>query len=86
MKKINAIARFIIMMMTLVSSPAFAASGTKYEVEVGKTLRLDISDFGVECMANGSSYTWEITPSYIGDDTNYDEYLSFTTKSKCKGR
>lgn len=82
MKKINAIARFIIMMMTLVSSPAFAASGTKYEVEVGKTLRLDISDFGVECMANGNSYTWEITPSYIGDDTNYDEYLSFTTKSK----
>lgn len=70
------------MLMTLVASPAFAASGTNYEVEVGKTLRLDISDWGVECMANGSSYTWEITQAYVGDDTNYGEYLTFTTKNK----
>jgi len=82
MKKINAITWLITMMMILVASPAFAASGTNYEVEVGKTLRLDISNLGVECMANGSSYTWEITQAYVGDDTNYSEYLTFTSKSK----
>lgn len=82
MKKINAITWLITMLMTLVASPAFAASGTNYEVEVGKTLRLDISDLGVECMANGSSYTWEITQAYVGDDTNYSEYMTFTSKSK----
>lgn len=82
MKKINAIAWFIMMMMTMVACPAFAASDMNYEVEVGKTLRLDISTWGVECMANGNSYTWEISPSYAGDDTNYGEYLSFISKSK----
>lgn len=83
MKKINVIAWLItMMMMTLVASTTFAASGTNYEVEVGKTLRLDISDLGVECMAGGSSYTWEITQAYIGDDTNYSEYLTFTSKNK----
>ena len=82
MKKINAIAWLITMLMTLVASTAVAASGTNYEVEVGKTLRLDISDLGVECMANGSSYTWEITQAYVGDDTDYSEYLTFTSKSK----
>ena len=82
MKKINAIAWLITMLMTLVANPAVAASGTNYEVEVGKTLRLDISNFGVECMANGSSYTWEITQAYVGDDTNYNDYLTFTSKSK----
>lgn len=82
MKKINAIAWLITMLMTLVASPVFAASGTNYEVEVGETLRLDISNYGVECMANGSSYTWEITQAYVGDDTNYSEYLTFTSKSK----
>lgn len=82
MKKINAIAWLITMLMTMVANPAVAASGTNYEVEVGKTLRLDISNFGVECMANGSSYTWEITQAYVGDDTNYNDYLTFTSKSK----
>ena len=82
MKKINAITWLITMLMTLVASPAVAASGTNYEVEVGKTLRLDISNLGVECMANGSSYTWEITQAYVGDDTDYSEYLTFTSKSK----
>lgn len=82
MKKINAIAWILTVLMTMASSPAFAAFGTNYEVEVGKTLRLDISDLGIEFMANGSSYTWEITPSYVGDDTNYNEYLTFTSKSK----
>ena len=82
MKKINAIAWLITMLMTLVASTAVAASGTNYEVEVGKTLRLDISDLGVECMANGSSYTWEITQAYVGDDTDYGEYLTFTSKSQ----
>ena len=82
MKKNNAIAWLVTMLMTLASSPVFAASGTNYEVEVGKTLRLNISDWGVECMANGSSYTWEITKAYVGDDTNYSEYLTFTSKSK----
>ena len=82
MKRINTIAWLITMLMTIVASPAFAASGTNYEVEVGKTIRLDISDFGVECMANGSSYTWEITQAYVGDDTDYGEYLTFTSKSK----
>jgi len=82
MKKINAIAWLITMLMTMVASPAFAASGTNYEVEVGKTLRLDISNFGVECMANGSSYTWETTQAYVGDNTNYRDYLTFTSKSK----
>ena len=82
MKKINAIAWLITMMMTLAGSQAVAATGTNYEVEVGKTLTLDISDLGVECMANGSSYTWEITQAYVGDDTDYTEYLSFTSKSK----
>ena len=82
MKKINAIAWLITMLMTLVATTASAASGTNYEVEVGKTLTLDISDFGVECMANGSSYTWEITQAYVGDDTDYTEYLTFTSKSK----
>lgn len=82
MKKINTIAWLITMLMTFVTSPAVAASGTNYEVEVGKTLRLDISNFGIECMANGSTYTWEITQDYVGDDTNYSDYLTFTTKSK----
>ena len=82
MKKIYAIVWFITMMMTLVASTTFAASGTNYEVEVGKTLRLDISDLGIECMASGSSYTWEITQAYVGDDTNYSEYLTFTSKNK----
>ncbi len=82
MKKINAIAWLITMMMTLVASPVVAASGTNYEVEVGETLRLDISNLGVECMANGSSYTWEISQAYVGDDTNFSEYLTFTSKSK----
>lgn len=82
MKKINAIAWLITMMMTLAGSQAVAATGTNYEVEVGKTLTLDISDLGVECMANGSSYTWEITQAYVGDDTDYTEYLTFTSKSK----
>lgn len=82
MKKINAIAWLITMLMTLVTSLAFAASGTNYEVKVGNTLRLDISDWGVECMANGSSYTWEITQDYVGDDTNYSDYLTFTSKNK----
>lgn len=82
MKKIQTIVCVITMLMTLVINPAFAASGTDYEVKVGETLRLDISNYGVQCMSNGSSYTWEITPAYIGDDTNYNEYLTFTTKSK----
>ena len=82
MKKINAIAWLITMMMTLAGSQTVAATGTNYEVEVGKTLTLDISDLGVECMANGSSYTWEITQAYVGDDTDYTEYLTFTSKSK----
>lgn len=82
MKKINAIVWFITMLMTLVTSPAFAATGKNHEVEVGNTYRLDISDLGVELMANGSSYTWEITQAYEGDDTNYSEYLTFTSKSK----
>lgn len=82
MKKIQTIACVITMLMTWVVSPASAASGTDYEVKVGETLRLDISNYGVQCMSNGSSYTWDITPAYIGDDTNYDEYLTFTTKSK----
>lgn len=82
MKKINTGAWLITMLMTLVISPAIAASGTNYEVEVGNTLRLDISNLGIECMANGSSYTWEITPAYIGDDTDYSSYLTFTSKSK----
>ena len=82
MKQINTIAWIIAVLMTLVTSPAIAASGTNYEVEVGSTLRLDISSLGVECMTNGSSYTWEITQDYIGDDTNYSEYLTFTSKNK----
>lgn len=82
MKKINSIAWIITMLMTLVSYQAVAATGTNYEVEVGKTLRLDISDLGVECMTSGSSYTWEITQAYVGDDTDYSEYLTFTSKSK----
>lgn len=82
MKKIYAIVWFITMMMTLVASTTFAASGTNFEVEVGKTLRLDISNLGIECMASGSSYTWEITQAYVGDDTNYSEYLTFTSKNK----
>ena len=82
MKKINVIAWLITMLMTLVASSAFAASGTKYEVEVGKTLRLDISNLGVECMANGGSYTWEYSPAYVGDDTNFDEFVSFSSKTK----
>ena len=82
MKKINTIAWLITMLMTLVTSPAIAASGTNYEVEVGNTLRLDISNLGIECMANGSSYTWEINPAYVGDDTDYSSYLTFTSKSK----
>jgi hypothetical protein len=65
----------------MAASPAFAASGTNYEVEVGKTLRLDISDWGVECMANGSSYTWEITSPYVGGPSGSD-YLTITSKFK----
>lgn len=78
MKKNNTIVWFITMMMTLVANPAFAASGVNYEVEVGKTLRLDISALGIECMVNGLSYTWEIS----GNDTNSSEYIEFTNRSK----
>ena len=63
------------MLMAMATIPAFAASGVNYEVKVGETLRLDISDWGVQCMADGSSYTWEITPSYAGDGTNCYESL-----------
>ena len=73
------IAFLITSLLMLVAGSTHAAT---YEVEVGGTLRLDLPSFGVECMANGYSYTWEITPNYVGDPTNYDEYLSFTTKSK----
>lgn len=82
MKKNNTIVWFITMMMTLVANPAFAASGVNYEVEVGKTLRLDISALGIECMVNGLSYTWAITQAYEGDATNYSEYIEFTSSSK----
>lgn len=82
MKKINVIAWLIMMLMALVASPVFAASGTNYEVEVGKTLRLDISDLGVSLMKNSSSYTWEYSQAYVGDDTNFNEFMSFTSKTK----
>ena len=82
MKKIQTIVCVITLLMTFAVNPTFAASSANYEVEVGETLRLDISDWGVQCMANGSSYTWELTSSYATDGTNYNEYLSFTSKSK----
>lgn len=72
----------IVNILMLVSNSTFAASSANYEVEVGETLRLDISDWGVQCMANGSSYTWEFTSSYATDGTNCSEYMSFTNKSK----
>lgn len=81
MREIN-FALLFTSIMILVSANAFAASNVNYEVEVGKTLRLDIKDIGVELMANEYSYSWDIKPSYIGDTTNYSEYLSFTFKSK----
>ena len=68
--------------MMLVSGSSDAASGVNYEVEVGKTLRLDISDTGVSLMSNYISYKWEFTPAYAGDNTNFDDYMSFDIRTK----
>lgn len=82
MRKINAIGWLITMMMTLVASPAYAASGTNYEVEVGKTLRLEISATGIKNMEKDYYFSWLHTKEYVGDNTNYNEYLEFESKSK----
>ena len=56
MREIN-FALLFTSIMILASANAFAAAGVTYEVEVGKTLRLDISDTGVKFMANEYSYS-----------------------------
>lgn len=81
MKKINAIAWLITMLMTIVASKAFAASGEKYEVEVGKTIRLEISSLGKSVMISSNSYKWEYSPAYIGDDTDFSEFAEMTEKT-----
>ena len=80
MKKTIAITWIITMLMTLVVSPAFAATSMNYEVEVGKSLRLVISSPGDKYMNKGVSYSWKITQSYEGQSSNI-EYLTFEEKS-----
>ena len=52
----------IAMLMTLAATNATAASGTTYDVEVGKTIQLDISALGVSAMRYAyPSFKWEIS-------------------------
>lgn len=62
--------------MTLAAGKAFASSSDKYEVEVGSTLTLEISELCKTNMQSGYSYSWKITTS------SDKSYLSFTSKSK----
>lgn len=63
-------------MTMLTVTGASAASGTTYEVEVGKTIQLDISALGVSAMADAyPSFTWTIS----GGATT-SPYFTFTSK------
>lgn len=59
----------------LATTDANAASDTTNEVEVGKTIQLDISALGLSAMANASpSFSWTI------DGATTSPYFSFTSK------
>lgn len=74
MKKVL-ISMMMAVMMMLTAASASAASGVTYEVEVGKTLQLDISDLGKSLMKYVyPTFTWEPNTS------SYSQYFTFTSK------